>query len=721
MNLNKILKWIIFAGIFVIPFIPLLITTSMFFPFITGKNFVFRIITEIVFASWVILAIRDYSYRIKFSWVLTSVTAFVGVIALADIFGENPAKSFWSNFERMEGFVALVHLLAYSVVVGSVLNTQKLWERFLQTSIGVSLATAIYGLFQLGGILDTHQGNRLDATLGNASYLAIYMFFHIFILAFLMFRNGTSRFLQKIYGAIILIETIVLYHTATRGTILGFMGALILVSLLIALFGKEYPKARKISAGIIAGLIVLVGGFFALKNTEFVQTSPVLSRFASISPEERTTQSRFIIWGMAYEGFKEHPVFGWGQENFNLVFNKYYKPELWQQEPWFDRAHNVFFDWLTAGGLLGLLAYLSIFVSMLYYLWRREGNNFSLFEKSIMTGLLAGYFFHNIFVFDNIVSYIMFFSIIGYLHSVNAKPSHKEPRVFKEQASMVIASIMVVVLGVSVYFFNIRGIATAHALIGALSAQEGGVEKNLEFYEKAFSYAYSKTEVREQLLQATSQVSSLNVSDEIKQRFFNMALSEMKLYVEEEPKDIRPKLFLSSFLNNFGRYDEAIVYAEQALEQSPNKQAIRFSLANAYLNKGDFEKASQLLKEAFDLDPSYPDARIAYASSLVFVNKLIEAEQLLIEGFGTAAVDNNLLLNAYGEKGRYDLVTAIWQQKVEKDPNNPQFRLSLAASYIQVGQRQKAIDEIQKVIELNPDFREQGEFYISEIKAGRNP
>ena len=29
---------------------------------------------------------------------------------------------------------------------------------------------------------------------------------------------------------------------------------------------------------------------------------------------------------------------------------------MWGQEPWFDRSHNIFFDWLINAGLLGLLA-----------------------------------------------------------------------------------------------------------------------------------------------------------------------------------------------------------------------------------------------------------------------------------------------------------------------------------------------------------------------------
>jgi len=111
--MNKILKSITFLGIFIIPFIPLIVSNSLFFPFITGKNFTFRIVVEIIFAAWVILAVTDKTYRPKKSPILYALGAFIALIALSDAFGINPFKSFWSNYERMEGWVALAHFFAY--------------------------------------------------------------------------------------------------------------------------------------------------------------------------------------------------------------------------------------------------------------------------------------------------------------------------------------------------------------------------------------------------------------------------------------------------------------------------------------------------------------------------------------------------------------------------------------------------------------------------------
>ena len=81
-------------------------------------------------------------------------------------------------------------------------------------------------------------------------------------------------------------------------------------------------------------------------------------------------ETRFAIWHMAFEGLLARPITGWGQEGFNYVFNKYYDPTLWGQEQWFDRAHDVFLDWLVAGGVPALLLFLALFVSSVVALYR---------------------------------------------------------------------------------------------------------------------------------------------------------------------------------------------------------------------------------------------------------------------------------------------------------------------------------------------------------------
>jgi len=144
-TLEKTLLWIARIGVFALPFICLYVASPLFFPFITGKNFAFRIIVELSFGAWLTLALINPVYRPKRSWIIWAFLAFIAVIAVADAQGVNPFKSFWSNFERMDGWVTIAHLFAYLLVASVVINTERLWKWLLHTSLGVSVCATLDG------------------------------------------------------------------------------------------------------------------------------------------------------------------------------------------------------------------------------------------------------------------------------------------------------------------------------------------------------------------------------------------------------------------------------------------------------------------------------------------------------------------------------------------------------------------------------------------------
>ena len=133
-------------------------------------------------AAWAVLAVLDREYRPRFSWIGVTVVAFVVWMFIADAFAPNATKAFWSNFERMEGWVLLIHLLGFFFAAGAVLRVQKKWRAWFITSLGVSIVICIHAFLQLGGSSAIHQGStRVDASMGNSAYLAFYLLFNVFI------------------------------------------------------------------------------------------------------------------------------------------------------------------------------------------------------------------------------------------------------------------------------------------------------------------------------------------------------------------------------------------------------------------------------------------------------------------------------------------------------------------------------------------------------------
>lgn len=729
---NNQLKYVILAGLFAVPFVPFIVSSSLFFPFITGKAFVFRTIIEIIFACYLVLAVRDENYRLKFSWILGAALTFLIIIGLADIFAENPFKAFWSNYERMEGYITLLHLGAYFVVMGSVFNAQSLWNKLLATSVGASAMMAVYSFFQIAGKVDINQGGvRVDGTLGNAGYLGIYMVFHIFFAGLLFFRFR-SVWQRVLLGVVALMDIAVLYFTATRGAVLGLLGGALVTFVFLALKSEEGQKIRKIAGIGVIALVVFVGIFLAFKNTSYVKNNPVLSRFSSLSFSEIKTQGRYFVWPMAIKGFIEKPILGWGQEGFNFVFNKYYDPRMYNQEPWFDRAHSTPLDWLIAGGALGLLSYASIFFALLYYIFKSKDENLTKNEKAVMLGLISAYVFNNLFVFDQISSYILFFTILAYMHSHASetkfalwdKISIKARDMFEsEKYKPVVEAMAVIFMMVVLYFVIYLPWRQNKDLLAVLSLANEGKIGTVEEYTKPLSrYGMGFSESLEQISQAAISVAgNQNASPELKQKLFDEVDKAFKKHIARVPDDARYRIFYGAFLSRFGWYGRAVEQLTEAEKLSPKKQQIYFELVNNFLMDSKVTKAVEAAKTAYELEPSYEEAKFVYGLTLLASGNITLSDEIMQDIPESKVIFDDRYISIMLAIGRYDDIINIAQKRIKLDPTNLRHRITLAAAYLQAGRRSEAILTLNEIIRLDPTFKEKGEYYINEIKAGRNP
>ena len=733
MSIKDLLRFIVLACVFITPFICLYVAESMFFPFITGKNFAFRVLVEIMLGAWALLMFLDAAYRPRFSWILAAAGAFLLVITIADFNGVNPYRSFWSNYERMEGLITHAHLFLYFIISASVLATENAWKWFFRTSLGVSLIVAVYAFSQLAGKAEIHQGaTRLDATFGNATYLAVFTLFHAFLAMFLFFRDGKQNTLRWLYPVIAGINLVILYYTQTRGSLLGVVGGAFLACLLVALFDKDHPEWKKYAIGGVAGFVLLVGAFVAFKDAAFIQGSPTLARMASISLDDNTTKSRFMIWSMSWEGFKERPLLGWGQDNFLYVFAKHYNPQMWNQEPWFDRSHDVFFDWLIAGGALGLLAYLSMFGATLYYLWFPRRHHFTIAERSILTGMLAGYFIHNIFVFDNLTSYIIFFAFLGYMHTTHAdalppEVAHKKVKASDalETGDMLIALGAVVAMTcVLVYVVNVKNINANRALINSIRPEgvlvpSVGNTKKIAMKDVLDLDLFGTSEGREQLAQLAVQTQDPRVPEDIRRMFHDTTAAEFAKELARDPQNVRTLSFAAMFHARFGEYDKALVHFQKAIELAPNRQSTRIDLSTMFIATGDYARAEAEAKTAYELAEENPEAALAYAAALIYQKNAALATTVMAPFNAGAIAYDSRLINAYGNTKQYDQVIIIVNEKIARGFASGRDYFALAGGYLESGRVDDSIAAIEKAMSLDAGLKEQGTQLITQIKSGR--
>lgn len=717
MTPQKILAHIAIGSIFAILLTPFVFYTSLFFPFITAKAYYFRIIVELGFFAWLGLAILDPAYRPKKSLILWALALFMSVMLIANLQGSDPAYSFWSNFERMEGYVTFIHLFAFFIVLTAMMRTERIWNWFLNTAVVVGVLQVGWAALQVGKVLAVGlSADRIDGTLGNATYLAIYMVFTFFIALFLLLKKEhvENKMASYWYIVAMALSTLAVFWTATRGSLLGLIAGVVLTMVLVAFFYPKKKALRYSTFGVVGFALLFVLLVTVFKDSPLVQNVNALRRVASISFTETTTIARFYNWNTAWQGVQQHPLFGYGLGNYGPVFDTYYTPKMWNQEQWFDRVHNVIFDWLIAGGFLGLLSYLSLFIALMYYIWKK-GDTFTNAERAVLTGLLAAYCFHNMFVFDNLVSYIYFFMVLGYVHVRVVQPHghHKKELVQDTTATFalpVAAGLVVLVFPFTAWMVNAPSFQQSVELIRALRIQEiNKLPEITSHFQKALTNnTFGNTEIRQQLMSFTSRiVTAQNAALEDKQAIVALAAAEMQKEVIENPNDPKFLVIAGQLLAQTGNIDQANAFFERAVSLSPKKQFLYQPLIEILFKQDKKSEALALARDTYMIEPANDPIWRQYVRSASRAGDKVLYDTLLKQAF---------------ETGRADRVIDLVKQNIESDPNSVQPYASLAVAYYQAGDTDNAIATLRLIGEKfgasMPAAKVQADGLIKKIQAG---
>lgn len=720
---KQILRWVAIGSLFLITLAPLIVINSFFFPFITGKTFYFRILVEIAVAAWVGLAFLDKEYRPRFSWIGLAAIAFVAWMFVADLFAANVDKAFWSNFERMEGWILLIHLLGFFFAASAVLRVEKKWRGWFLASLGVAVIASIHGILQQLGVpgFPIHQGStRIDSSFGNSAYFAIYLLFNTFIALWL---GATEKYPWLKYSlyTFAVVEAVLIFLTETRGTVLGLAGGLMLAGLIGAFTGGK--KWRRLALGTIAVVILLGGGLYAARDTSVVKSNDALHRITSISLKAGTV--RFTIWHMALEGFVQSPktvVLGWGQEGFNYVFNKYYDPSLFTQEPWFDRAHDVPIDWLVEGGLPALLLYLSLFGSLVWLVFTR--SEVSRAERIFLLGALAGYFIHNLFVFDNLYSYVYFFAILALVDSQLGRPIawlERQPELSAADGVVYVLPMSTIAAIAMVWAINIPSMVTCTDLITAITPSPAGASTNLADFEslvRGRSYP-SVQEIREQLVSFASQVAQdSSVSASTQQQFAQLAVSQMQQQVATHPGDARELLELSFAYGAAGQTANSLKAITQAIAASPTKEDLWVQKALIEWNAGQPAQAQQDFAHAYALGPQFSQLAMYAAAGDYAVGEVAKGDALLQHAYGTTTVDSDTLALAYYQAKDWNRLIALWKLRANKPGASVQTWFGLAAAYYAAGDNAQSVALLRNIAKQFPSASSSVDAAIKQIQHG---
>jgi len=384
------------------------------------------------------------------------------------------------------------------------------------------------------------------------------------------------------------------------------------------------------------------------------------------------SRDRALVWSVGIRAWKEKPYLGWGPENFNIAFTKYFDPRLFIREEygsdvWFDRAHNIIVDTLVSVGLIGLISYFLFFFSIFWVLWKKfYRQEIDLLTAGLFSVTLIAYFMQNLTVFDMVSSYMMFFVVLGFIGSIaiSEEESSSSQEKFAPSRFWISLLILLPICGLSLFYFVIQPARSNNFLIQAVRVADS--EKRFSLYERSLKTSpMGKFQMKEniasqEMRKYANQQIAQTIPQDIQKRELDFITQKLEENIKESPLLFSSYLLLGRAYNVYARIDSSKLkraeeVLDKAIEVSPKNQQGYWALAQTKMFQGKFEEAFSLAQKAVLLAPQARQSNLVMVDVGAITAKFTGNSKMLKEAITTAlginsdwAKDIQLLLNQRG-------------------------------------------------------------------------
>ncbi|MCX6785492.1 MAG: O-antigen ligase family protein [Candidatus Komeilibacteria bacterium] len=727
---EKILKYFIIIGSFLVVAVPLVVVPVSYFPYIIQKTIILRILMELIFAAYLVLALGWPEYRPKKSIILGAVLAFAAVMLITTFTSQSIFRSWWGNWERSFGTFNYLHYFLWFIILISVFKKTVYWNRILNLTLLVSLAMSLYSLSQRLGLGFTFQSGleRVNGTIGNASFLASYLLFHLFIaLLFLVEKAGLKW--KFYYLAVFIVDLAVLLLTATRGAQLALFASVLVFIIFVFVFKIWRQKAIKLLLAGCLLLAVLMAVAFIFKNTDLVKNNYWLSRLTSYSFSDNTVQTRLHAWRWGLEGFRDNLLVGVGPENFQIVFNKYFQPDFYNysgNEIWFDRAHNTLVDMASTMGIFGLLSYLAIFGAIglaLYKLFK--SGNLSALSFLIIFLLFFSYFIQNLLVFDSLNSLIVFYLIVAYLayllERTGQLPGNSQLKQSRWQVkpyfTLPLAGVLFLVLFFTVNLPEIR--ANKYVYNAYIDSQYGHYQKSVQEYNQVHQVAVNRLDPAILLSSSLSEMIGQNpkiAAAAVEVADIKKAIGWLDEAISLDPKNMflyylqtKNYMALTELTQDVKYLEKGLEFADKSMELRPGEVRNYWVLAQLYLYGSQPEKALTYLEQAQKMNDRLPETyfylSVVYQSMGNQEKYFNETDQMIDHNFEFFSADQvKKLIPHYDERKDLRRLIYLYSKLTGLQPQEPNYWLDYVNLLAQDKQYDRALKALQEAAGAIPAF-----------------
>jgi O-antigen ligase len=301
-------------------------------------------------------------------WLAILLAAQAVSLVLSTAFSSRVGLSVSGANWRRFGLIAQVSVFLFTALAAADLCAAPLRMRsYLRASAAAALPISLYGIAQYFGwdpwipkqAYHIGEGTwsivRPPGTLGYVTYFASYLVCAVF-LGIASFRTEAAGFWKVAGAAASVLGSCAIVLSGTRAALLA---------LLVGAVWMWLWNGRRLGMRAVA---IAVGGLIAIALFYFSPAGGMLRSRVHWAREDVWGGARFLLWRDSLALATRHPLLGAGPETFSSEFPKVQSAALARAYPdfYYESAHNIFLDALTAQGAIGLLA-LAAFIGLGFY------------------------------------------------------------------------------------------------------------------------------------------------------------------------------------------------------------------------------------------------------------------------------------------------------------------------------------------------------------------
>lgn len=630
-----LIKFLIYA----IFFVPLVVLPNTFiFPFVVPKILWVRTLVEVMTGAYLLLLFINWKkYTPKFTWLNIALLIYLFSFAVSTFVGADYYHSLWDNYERMLGLFTVFHYIVFYFIATGILRDWLDWKWAGRVFLFAGFLVMFIAWLQTQNpdLLLNRGSDRVSSTLGNPIYVGGYGVFLTF-LAILLARKEKNSLWKIFYAIAGLFGFMAIFWSGTRGDLLGIVAAAIfsVISYIVVL--KNHPKIRFSLVGLGVVGVIAISLLYNFKQTDFVKGLPAVGRAVNTSFEDVKNSPRWIAWQIAWQSFKEKPMFGWGPNNYFYAFNTHYNPKSLNYgygETWFDNAHNIIMNTLAVQGGFGLVSYIGFFLAAFYSLILAYRKDKIDYHFMIIGGaFLVANFANKITVFEDATSYLYLMFWLALINSItNISPvaiveKNESSQIVTDKKIGVGSIVSVAVFTfIVVFIFNIQNATANQKNLKAVRSLSTDINGDLSVVKDALSFNSPHIDdIRSNIANAvfgTISGSWQTMNKDKANEILKLTTENLEKNLVLHPLDIRNQLSLAqlyqlqALINNNGSYlFKAENVLEDALSKSPRRQQIIYSLSGVKMQLNKFDESIKLVESAIKDNPKISESywRLAY-------------------------------------------------------------------------------------------------------------